>query len=339
MTNREELISTLCPTNGEHIYCDKCQTNGKCRVKEKTDKQINYILSPIDESIFLKACPGSGKTEVVAMKAAYEISKWQSNGGIAILSFTNNAADVIHERVSEFMRHEKVSHPHFIGTFDSWLHGFIAHPFLHKIYKYTGKLDSDNDRSYRIIDEKEHSNSNNKNDKSKHFLNNYILDTPFVSKSGKKTNLCVNNVRWEGEWELFNPLSSNSPFISVADYFNNVAFEEFRSDKLWLTVEKINNGIIEKKRKFNKKGFATYNDIEWNSLKLFKEHNDLLVLLSKRFPLIIIDEAQDLSKLQLSILKYLKYQGSEIHFVGDLQQAIYEFKKVDPVLVKNFVKN
>ena len=46
-------------------------------------------------------------------------------------------------------------------------------------------------------------------------------------------------------------------------------------------------------------------------------------MLSKRFPLIIIDECQDLSWVQLNILKKLQEQESTLHFIGDLNQAIY----------------
>lgn len=339
VTNKEKLVSILCDTNGEHVYCDKCQINGRCRVNEKTDQQIEYIFSSIEDSLFLKACPGSGKTEVVAMKAAYEISKWKPNGGIAILSFTNNAADVIHSRVSEFMGIESVSHPHFIGTFDSWLHGFIAHPFLHEIYEYAGNEKKDNDKSYRIIDEKDYPNKD-----SKPFLHSYKLDTQFISRPNKtadfkKTGIWANNVRWEGEWELINAHSSNASFISVNDYYHKEVFIDFRSDKKWLTEKKINEGILEKKRTFNSNGYATYNDIERLCCKLLEVKGNVIHLLSKRFPLIIIDEAQDLSLLQLKILEQFIKQGSCIHFVGDLQQAIYEFKKVDPALVEKFTNN
>lgn len=339
MTNRDELVSILCGANGDYLDCDKCRDNGRCRVREKTDQQIDYIFSSIKTSVFLKACPGSGKTEVVAMKAAYEISKWKLNGGIAILSFTNNAADVIHDRVGEFMGLENVSHPHFIGTFDSWLHGFIAHPFLHELCEYTGNPNKDNDKSYRIIDEKDHPEKN-----SKPFLHSYKLDTPFVSRTDKmaelkKVGIWANNVRWEGQWELINAFSSNASFVSVNQYFHKEAFMDFRSDKEWLTEERINKGILEKKRAFNSKGYATYNDIERLSYQLLADKDTILNLLSERFPLIVIDEAQDLSLLQLKILNQLINKGSCIHFIGDLQQAIYEFKKVDPALVEKFAND
>ena len=93
---------------------------------------------------------GSGKTEVVGLKAAYEISRWEKTPeGIAILTFTNNAAEVIEKRVSQFSGVAKIGFPHFIGTIDSWLHGYIAHPFAHIITKCNGKS---GDCSIRVID-------------------------------------------------------------------------------------------------------------------------------------------------------------------------------------------
>ncbi|BCV28887.1 hypothetical protein [Shewanella algae] len=40
---------------------------------EFTNEQRDYIESDIDACVFLEACPGSGKTEVVAAKVATEI--------------------------------------------------------------------------------------------------------------------------------------------------------------------------------------------------------------------------------------------------------------------------
>src|SRR5271157_3134537 len=102
-----------------------CNEHKVCRILEKSPEQIEYVFSPDRESVFLKACPGSGKTEVVGLKAAYFIRRWKHRlGGIAVLTFTNNAANVINQRVSQFTGVEKTGYPHFIGTIDSWLHGY-----------------------------------------------------------------------------------------------------------------------------------------------------------------------------------------------------------------------
>jgi superfamily I DNA/RNA helicase len=103
---------------------------------------LRYVVSPNTKNVFLKACPGSGKTEVVALKAAFEFRNWnKKNKGVAILAFTNNATDVISERVREYAGIEKTSYPHFVGTIDSWLHRYIAHPFGHLATGYKGRAD------------------------------------------------------------------------------------------------------------------------------------------------------------------------------------------------------
>jgi superfamily I DNA/RNA helicase len=159
--------------------------HGKCFIKEKTIEQLNYVISSIKDNIFLKPCPGSGKTEVVGIKAGYEFQAWtQNHNGIAILTFINNAADVIQDRVRQFTGIKKSAYPHFIGTIDS-----------------------------------------------------------------------------------------------------------------------------------------------------------LANILSQRFPFIIIDECQDLSWIQLEIFRLLKQHGTSLHLVGYLNQAIYEFKKVNPKKVNEFVSH
>ncbi|WP_435547747.1 UvrD-helicase domain-containing protein [Desulfobacterium sp. N47] len=62
----------------------------------------------------------------------------------------------------------------------------------------------------------------------------------------------------------------------------------------------------------------------------------LTQLVAERFPFLIIDECQDLSWIQLQIFMKLIEAGSRVHFVGDLNQGIYAFKKVYPQKVAEF---
>lgn len=79
------------------------------------------------------------KTEVVGMKAAYEIKKWKErNKGIAVLSFTNDATDVIKDRVKRFAGNNG-TYPHYIGTLSSFIHNYIVQPFAYKFVGYQGK--------------------------------------------------------------------------------------------------------------------------------------------------------------------------------------------------------
>jgi DNA helicase-2/ATP-dependent DNA helicase PcrA len=309
-----------------------CQDYGKCCVTEKSEKQLEYILSSRLKDIFLRACPGSGKTEVVGLKSTCEFDLWTDKyRGIAILTFTNNAAQVIQKRVQYYAGVEKSGYPHFIGTIDSWLHGYLAHPFAHLITDYKGR---ENDKSLRIVDE----------NISEGWINNYKCPTSYSYFRGNdKTRpgsmpLYANMIRSNIDgvrWEIKIPNSREYLLDEV--YFNAEAFKQFRADKTWLTLGQMRKGFLDIKKRFLADGFATYQDIEWICYKLLKEWDDILNRLSQRFPFIIVDECQDLSEIQLGILGFLKQKGTIFHFVGDLNQAIYEFKKVNPQQVLDFV--
>ena len=49
-----------------------------------------------------------------------------------------------------------------------------------------------------------------------------------------------------------------------------------------------------------------------------------------KFPVILVDECQDLSASELSILSLLICAGVAVHYIGDLHQAIYSFKDSCP---------
>jgi len=311
-----------------------CNEYETCRIAQKSDEQLDYVLSSIDNCMFLKACPGSGKTEVVGLKAAYEMSKWaKTPGGIAVLTFTNNAAEVIEKRVNQFGGVAKIGFPHFIGTIDSWLHGYIAHPFAHIITGYDGK---DQDRSIRLVD----TTSTSSTSSTGGWLYAYKLKTSFLRRNGALMPLYANNIRWDPEeqrWDIFIPGSRNEP-LPDCDYYDSPAFAQFRRDNDWLTLDYMRRGFSEKKKAFLSNGFATYQDIEHICYDLLSEKTELARLLSLRFPLIIVDECQDLSWIQMQILDKMRLQGTALHFVGDLNQAIYEFKKVAPEKVKEYTK-
>lgn len=100
MTREEKIIVLSQALSPDKAFLEQAAT----RINEKTDEQLDYILSPIDKCIYLEACAGSGKTEVLGIKAAYEISRWASQqSGLAVLSFTNEATSTIANRIAHFI--------------------------------------------------------------------------------------------------------------------------------------------------------------------------------------------------------------------------------------------
>lgn len=152
--------------------------------------------------------------------------------------------------------------------------------------------------------------------------------------------LYVNNIQWDPEerrWDIIIPGPRSTP-LPDRDYYVYPAFAQFRRDKDWLTLDYMRKGFSEKKKAFLRNGFATYQDIECICYELLSERPELARFLSLRFPLIIVDECQDLSWVQMQILDKMRSHGTALHFVGDLNQAIYEFKKVAPEKVKEYTQ-
>ncbi len=231
-----------------------------------SEEQLDFILHPIKQACYLKACPGSGKTEVVGIRAAFEIAGWEEKfSGIAVLSFTKNAAKEIADRVKRFGGTNALQHPHFIGTIDLWLHGYILHPFAHLVTGYRGK---NSDNGYRLVDNEEH----------------YEYLTPF------QTIFSYNpfKVAWVNDYyfECSTPVNiqSQSRYLDLT------------------TISLPDKKNLENKVKFLKAGLTTYSDAEFLCYCLLRDYETILERFVKRFPIIIIDECQDLSNNQLEVL-------------------------------------
>lgn len=95
-----------------------------------TESQL-AALEEIQKNRFtvVRAGPGSGKTRVFVEALRRELSTWSSmRGGIAALSFTNVAHEVITERLGR-----APSAPHFIGTLDGFFWRYVVRPFGHLV--------------------------------------------------------------------------------------------------------------------------------------------------------------------------------------------------------------
>ena len=92
---------------------------------ELTTEQIAFLKS--SGKVVLHACPGSGKTTVVAMKLIDYLQHWtRPHQGIAVLSFTNVASNEINRQAIKLLpKGFSVDNPHFVGTLDSFIDSFI----------------------------------------------------------------------------------------------------------------------------------------------------------------------------------------------------------------------
>ena len=86
-----------------------------------------------------------------------------------------------------------------------------------------------------------------------------------------------------------------------------------------------------RKPEFTKHGRATQSDAVFFSLQVLQKYPVVAQALAHRFPVVIVDEAQDTSVMQMAILDLLIEHGlRELMLVGDPDQAIYEWREAEP---------
>ena len=280
----------------------------KERIEEKTDEQLDYILSPIDQCIYLEACAGSGKTEVLGLKAAYEICRWSSRQtGIAVLTFTNEATATIADRVFSFYG-KPVPSNHFIGTFSSFVHGHIAQRFGYKFYD----LPEDKaDKSFRVIDSDISPYSNQ-------WLENYKLDFYLPRQVIYASQLILRAS--SGKWYVKQKETAQL-LTELYDGDPRQLIKQANACKL----------------KFLNDGFATFEDMNLIARKCLRDET-IRRYIARKFPVILVDECQDLSASELGILSLLISAGTVVHYIGDLHQAIYSFKDACPEQYKAHIE-
>jgi hypothetical protein len=100
------------------------------------------MLTTFDD---VQACPGSGKTTMVAAKLLIIAKKWQQNHqGVCVLTHTNVAKQEIIDRLNRNVDGMKLlSHPHFIGTIQEFINKFLSIPFLRSKSMRVNHIDDD----------------------------------------------------------------------------------------------------------------------------------------------------------------------------------------------------
>jgi len=104
----------------------------------------------IKEFVDIQACPGSGKTTLIAAKLILLAKSWkQGASGICVLSHTNVAKNEIISRL-ECDEHGRklLSYPHFIGTIQEFVNRFLALPFCRSKGIEIKRIDDDACCSY-----------------------------------------------------------------------------------------------------------------------------------------------------------------------------------------------
>ncbi len=82
-----------------------------------------------------------------------------------------------------------------------------------------------------------------------------------------------------------------------------------------------------------------FDDMMVYCYQLFVERPDILKIWQKQYPFILVDEFQDVNRLQYEILKLLAQPENHLFVVGDDDQSIYGFRGARPDIMQSFVRD
>lgn len=274
--------------------------------KSLSQRQREIVDCP-DRRIAVKACPGSGKTFSVTARLAKLLHEDNlgRHQGVAVISFTNTACEEIRKSLPKFDIKD-VGYPHYIGTIDSFINNYIFLPYGHLIM--------DCNRRPEVVGTEynpwfSYDSTRRNFDRTKISDPNYFFDKVSFDINGKLLRLAPS--------QIFN--------FGNRDWDN-----QYKQDG---SLKKVISDLIEMKEVHFRSGKAIQADANYVAYKILSKYPEIAKNIARRFPILIIDEAQDTTAIQMAIVDILdRANADSILVVGDPHQAIFEWNTADPSL-------
>jgi DNA helicase II / ATP-dependent DNA helicase PcrA len=251
----------------------------------------------------LIAGAGSGKTRVLTYRIAYLMqSKNVDPFHIMALTFTNKAAKEMRERIENVVGHDAKNL--WMGTFHSVFARILRSEAHHLGYPSNFTIyDTDDAKS---------------------------LIRSIVKELGLDDNIYKANT-------IYNRISAaKNRLISWQEYLANAELMGDDAANMRPELGKIYKTYA---LRCFKSGAMDFDDLLFNTDKLFKEHLEVLNKYQHRFRYVLVDEFQDTNLCQYFIIRKLATVRQNICVVGDDAQSIYAFRGADITNILNFERD
>lgn len=253
-----------------------------------TAEQVEMIKN-MDKSMFVYADPGTGKTSTVTAGLVFaELYKQIPGDKICAVSFTNDATAELANRHKHVCRKLKINENVNFKT----LHK-ICTAILKENYKLLGMAQLKICSDY-----------------------NYDTLQRVMTSSARELGVCIQDNQVRNISKALQSANSSLTFSKSAlesrMYFKeaHVSYEDFMIvRKLMYEYNSLSETI-------------QVSDIMLYTLQLLTQHPEVAEEFKKNCQLLVVDESQDMSLLQLRLISLL---ADNVVFVGDMKQQIYGF--------------
>ncbi len=251
----------------------------------------------------LIAGAGSGKTRVLTYRIAHLIQSQNVDSfNIMALTFTNKAAREMRDRIESVVGSE--ARNLWMGTFHS-----VFARILRAEAHFIGYPNN-----FTIYD----------TDDSKSLLKSVIKEMG-LDEAQYKANVVYNRIS-----------SAKNKLVSWQEYLANPML---MADDAANMRPEIGNIYKAYALRCFKSGAMDFDDLLFNTDKLFKEHLEVLNKYQHRIQYLLVDEFQDTNLCQYFIVRKLASVRQNICVVGDDAQSIYGFRGADISNILNFEKD
>ncbi len=246
---------------------------------------------------------GSGKTRVLTYRIAHLIdSKGVDPFSIMALTFTNKAAKEMRHRIEGVIGSD--ARNIWMGTFHSVFARMLRAEAHHIGYP----------NNFTIYD----------TDDSKSLIKAIVKEMG-LDETQYKANVVYNRIS-----------AAKNRLISWQEYLNNPVLV---GDDAANMRPEIGNIYRNYALRCFKSGAMDFDDLLFNTDKLFKEHLQVLNKYQHRIRYFLVDEFQDTNLCQYFIIRKLAAVTQNICVVGDDAQSIYAFRGADISNILNFEKD
>ena len=121
-------------------------------------------------------------------------------------------------------------------------------------------------------------------------------------------------------------------------YENHPRFQEQLTDYIQTVFEFAQRAMVKFSEFKKARGWLDFSDLEQLAYHLLRDHAGIIAQLQEELDLLVVDEFQDTSPIQLALFMQLAGCAKQTVWVGDVKQAIYGFRNSDPVLIDAVVK-
>jgi DNA helicase-2/ATP-dependent DNA helicase PcrA len=265
------------------------------------ERQREAVLAT-EGPILVLAGAGTGKTRVITYRVAYLVEQGVLPEAILAVTFTNKAAGVMRDRISELLRSSGR------GGADVWVstfHSFCAR-LLRREARHLGLP-----RNFAIYDDEDQTSA----------VKRALMQLGFTAEDypPRSVRSIISHAKNHG----ITPDEMESQAAQARDKDRQDAANVFRTY----------NDILRKAAAID------FDDLLLRAVELLRDHADVRGAWSRRFQYLMVDEFQDTNQAQEELVRLLAGARKNVCVVGDEDQSIYGWRGARAGNLKRFTED